>query len=101
MKVTFEIMVKGIIAGETHEEIDQDFDYYLKKNPRSCVCCGKQLTAEDVWGSQGWHCQECWNSLVFTEDNHFYCAIHDKDIRYIEISPLFDPRLLLDNLEDW
>jgi len=95
-----EVNIKGMLLGETEEERLEDTRFLLKKNPRHCVCCGKELTAEELLGSQGWHCEECWNHLVFDEEG-YYCSLHDKDVRYIRIWPLFDSFLQLDNLEDW
>ena len=95
-----ETSLKGILIGETREERKQDIDFLLRKNPRKCICCGEQLTAEDILGSQGDHCQLCWSNLRWDEEG-FWCAIHDKDVRYIRVWPLFDAFLQLDNIEDF
>jgi len=75
--MSFEVMLRALLSNETTAEIKEDYDFYLKKNPRFCVCCGKRLTAEDVMGSQGYHCVECFGNLVF-DDKYYYCALHDE-----------------------
>lgn len=48
-------------------EIYEATEKFLKKFPRKCDC-GKTLTAEDVFSSQGSHCEKCWKKL--TEELH-------------------------------
>ena len=54
-----------------------------------CHCCGKPMSEYDWWGSQGGHCVECFDHLVFVDEQirdidgmnvngYYYCSLHDE-----------------------